>query len=205
MLSNHIIIGINGKKQSGKSTFANLIKESFPNQTIILNFGDAVKESLKSIFGFSEDELYGDAKEKLNDYWQITPREIMQFFATELMRDKLSEKFNNIGTNVWVMALEKKINDILKSDNQKDYKIIVIADLRFKNEYNMIKKYNGLVIEIYNDKIVDNEYSNHQSENDLNSANFDIRISNNGTVEDLNNNMLKMMNGILCFEKKHKY
>lgn len=202
MLNNHIIIGVNGKKQSGKSTFANLIKDQYPEQTVILNFADAVKESLKLIFDFSDDELYGDKKETINEYWNITPREAMQYFGTDLMRDGLSKRFGNIGTNIWVMALEKKINNILKTD---DYKIIVIADLRFKNEYNLIKKYNGWVVEICKDNVVNNEFSNHQSENDLNGEVFDFSINNDGTKEELKYKMSIVMNNILYFERRHKY
>ena len=66
---------------SGKSTVAEIIKSIYPN-TIIFNFGDAVKESLKPIFNFSDEELYGKDKEKVNEFWKITPREIMQFYAT---------------------------------------------------------------------------------------------------------------------------
>ena len=52
-----ILIGISGKKTSGKTTCAEIIKELFPDKTIIINFGDAVKESLKPIFNFSDEEF----------------------------------------------------------------------------------------------------------------------------------------------------
>lgn len=182
MINNNIIIGINGKKQSGKTTFANIIKELYPERVIILNFGDAVKESLKPIFGFTNDELYGESKEVVNEFWGITPREMMQYFATELMRDGLSKRFDNIGSNIWVLSLEKKIKEILKTERNK---IIIIADLRFKNEYALIKKYNGLTVKIYNENIENNEFSSHISENDLNDISFDYNIYNNKTIESL--------------------
>lgn len=182
MINNNIIIGINGKKQSGKTTVANIIKELYPERVIILNFGDAVKESLKPIFGFTNDELYGESKEVVNEFWGITPREMMQYFATELMRDGLSKRFDNIGSNIWVLSLEKKIKEILKTERNK---IIIIADLRFKNEYALIKKYNGLTVKIYNENIENNEFSSHISENDLNDISFDYNIYNNKTIESL--------------------
>lgn len=174
----NIIIGFAGKKQSGKTTAVNIIKERFKDRIIILNFGDAVKESLKPIFHFTDEELYGDKKEVVNEFWGITPRNIMQFYATELMRQQISDKYKNIGSNVWVMSLEYQIKKITEKD-----KIILIGDLRFKNEFNMIKKYNGLTVRINKD-IKDNEFSDHISEHDLDDSVFDYKIDNNGNIEE---------------------
>ena len=115
-MNNNIVIGISGKKMSGKSTVAEIIKNIYPN-TLIFNFREAVKESLKPIFDFTDEELYGKDKEKINEYWNITPREIMQFYATELMRIELSKKFKEIGTDLWVKCVEKKIIKALNENN----------------------------------------------------------------------------------------
>ena len=191
MLNNNILIGISGKKTSGKSTVAEIIKEIYQNNTIILNFGDAVKESLKPIFGFSDEELYGSDKEKVNEYWGITPREIMQYYATDLMRYELSKKFKDIGTDIWVRCIERKLYEINKKESNK---IIIIADLRFKNEYELVKKYNGYTLKVF--RQIDNLNSNfidHISENELNNEHFDYLISNNGSIEDLKFNVKKIL------------
>lgn len=181
-----ILIGISGKKTSGKTTCAEIIKELFPNKTIIINFGDAVKESLKVIFDFSDSELYGDDKEKVNEFWNITPREVMQFYATDLMRNQMLIKFNNIGTNLWVKCVEKKINKLLDKDI-----IVIIADLRFMNEYEMIKRYNGITLRINRNNT--EIYDKHQSEIELDNVKFDYNISNNSTREDLKENVIKFI------------
>lgn len=189
----NIIIGFAGKKQSGKTTAANIIKSIHGNRVILLNFGDAVKKSLKAIFNFSDDELYGDKKEVINEYWGITPRDIMQYYATDLMRFQLSQKYKSIGDNIWVKSLEYQINQIF---NEHDYKIIVIGDLRFKNEYEMVKKYNGITIRI-NKESEDNDYSNHISEHDLDDVKFDCEINNNGTIEELEKDIKHIMETVL--------
>lgn len=189
----NIIIGFAGKKQSGKTTAANIIKSIHGNRVIILNFGDAVKKSLKAIFNFSDDELYGDKKEVINEYWGITPRDIMQYYATDLMRFQLSQKYKSIGDNIWVKSLEYQINQIF---NKYDYKIIVIGDLRFKNEYEMIKKYNGITIRI-NKESEDNNYSDHISEHDLDDVNFDCEINNNGTIEEFEKGIKHIMETVI--------
>lgn len=178
-----ILIGISGKKTSGKTTCAEIIKELFPDKTIIINFSDAVKESLKVIFDFSDSELYGDDKEKVNEFWNITPREVMQFYATDLMRNQLSKRFETISTNLWVKCVEKKIIKLLNKDV-----IVIIADLRFMNEYEMIKKYNGITLRINRNNT--EIYDKHQSEIELDNVEFDYNISNNSTIEDLIKNVI---------------
>ena len=181
-MNNNIVIGISGKKMSGKSTVAEIIKNIYPN-TLIFNFGDAVKESLKPIFDFTDEELYGKDKEKINEYWNITPREIMQFYATELMRIELSKKFKEIGTDLWVKCVEKKI---IKALNENKNCIILLADVRFKNEYEFVKKYNGITLNIIRQtNNLHNQFENHKSENDLQNENFDFTIFNNGGMINL--------------------
>lgn len=187
----NIIIGFAGKKQSGKTTAVNIIKEKFKDRVIILNFGDAVKESLRPIFHFTDEELYGDKKEVINEFWGITPRNIMQFFATELMRQQISDKYKNIGGNIWVLSLEYQIKQITDKN-----KIILIGDLRFKNEYDMIKKYNGLTVRI-NKNIKDNEFSNHISEHDLDNSDFDYEIENNESMETYKTKIIDLISKII--------
>lgn len=185
-----ILIGISGKKTSGKTTTAEIIKQLFPNKSIIINFGDAVKESLKVIFGFSDSELYGNDKEKVNDYWKITPREMMQYFATDLMRNQMSKQFSCIGTDIWVKCVERKIIDLLDKDV-----IVIIADLRFVNEYDMIKKYNGITLRIINENI--QFVDQHQSEIELDNITFDYTIYNNSTRDKLKKDVIKFVSSCI--------
>lgn len=174
---------------SGKSTVADIIKNIYPN-TIIFNFGDAVKESLKPIFNFSDEELYGKDKEKVNEFWKITPREIMQFYATELMRIEMSKKFKEIGIDLWVKCVERKL---IKAINENKNCIILLADVRFKNEYELVKKYNGITLNICRSintiDISQNHFIDHKSENDLNNEKFDYTILNNGGMISLRVNV----------------
>ena len=178
--NNNIIIGFIGKKGSGKTTIANYIKNQLiksknfnNNDIIIMNFADSIKQCLKIIFDFSDEELYGNKKEELDKNWNIIPRDIMQYYATELMRYGISEKYPEIGTNIWVKSLENKINKLHN-------KIILIADVRFKNECEMIIKHNGIIIKIIrNSCYSNNKFCNHKSEKDLDDYNFDFYIKNN--------------------------
>lgn len=113
---------------------------------------------------------------KLNVFVSI--RFLLQYFGTELMR-------NIFGENVWVNKTIDKINDHFILN---DYAII--ADMRFKNEYDEIVKYcktEGIhyrTFYVINDIHLNND--NHISEQmfDLNNTEQDI-IFNNSSIEEL--------------------
>ena len=55
-----MIIGIYGKKRSGKDTIANFLCEKYG--FIKYGFGDPIKDIAKIMFGFTEEQLYGSKK-----------------------------------------------------------------------------------------------------------------------------------------------
>jgi len=186
-----IIIGLCGKKFSGKSTFGKYVKDKYNFN--IYSFGENLKKALKDIFYFSDDEVNGNKKEIINEYWNLTPREIMQYFGTELMRENFGNHFPNIGDKIWIKSLEfKLINDIQYNNINK----IIIDDVRFNNEISWIKsfglKYNfkTFIININNinlnnikdnnDNIKDNneeKFLKHKSETE--KLNYEYTINNN--------------------------
>ena len=101
-----------GKIGSGKTAAANILqKYGFVEET----FAAPIKQFLLSI-GFNYEEVYGSQEEKLkvNKFWNVSGREFMQKFATDLMRNKLEDILPNInlgGSTVWVRAMEKKIQN----------------------------------------------------------------------------------------------
>ena len=198
-MNNKIIIGLCGKKFSGKSTFGHYVKDKYNFK--IYSFGDSLKKSLKDIFFFTDEELNGNKKEVINDYWEITPREIMQFYGTELMREQLGNKYNHIGNKIWIKSLEYKLLNDIKNDNINK---IIIDDVRFNNEINWIKnfgkKYNytTYIINISspNDNIIQNNFTQHKSENE--NLYYSMSITNTKTIlkdfYDNIDNMFKILN-----------
>lgn len=62
---------------------------------------------------------------------------------------------------------------------------IVITDVRFKNEFARVQSENGLMIDISRaDRLIDRD-PNHISEVDLDGANWDYVVENNGSISEL--------------------
>ena len=188
-----LVIGLAGKKQYGKSTTANFIKEICPNLSI-KEF--ALAESLKDLviagFGIPRECCYGTEEEKNRQlfYWEIcsqklrdkyekspmdplTGRELLQLVGTDLFRE-------NFCGSIWVRLCMNKIK-------QSDADIAIISDVRFPNELAAVKVAGGKAIKIYRTLNITQSIQ-HISETALDNtpdACFDYVIQNYGTLEDL--------------------
>lgn len=143
------IVGLVGLAGSGKNSVANILMKHYPNW-ISLSSGSAVKDIIANIFGWSRKLLEGDTeesrawREKADEYWskklgrEWTPRIAMQWFATDIIRDQLSESF-------WIDKTEQNIHKILESNPSAN---IAITDVRFKNEIDLIRRLGGQIWEV---------------------------------------------------------
>lgn len=179
------LIGILGKKKHGKSTASNhlVIKCGY----LELAIADVLKEGIKIWFGLTNDQVYGDKKEIIDEYWKVTPRFLLQKFGTDIGRDYVSKIMpSHVGKNLWIMNLEKKYLQLKK--NNKDIKI-VISDIRYQNEIDFIRKHGGIIIKILRPNFTDNgdiSYKLHKSETTIDKINdFDELLLNDKTIEDL--------------------
>jgi hypothetical protein len=172
------IIAFAGRKQSGKTTCSEAVAKYYNGVSKIYNFADPLKTDICiNILGLTYDQCYGDdnAKNTLtNVVWdnqKLTAREVMQFVGTDLFR-KMKE-------DVWAGAT---INKILK----EQLPLAIIADCRFPNEVEAVKRAGGIVI-----KLQRNPYnSTHASEVALDEENYDqnnfdfIVPNHNMTIDD---------------------
>lgn len=161
-----MIIGITGKKGAGKDTVADILTEyGFVKKS----FAQPLKESLRIMFNFSDEQLYGEKKEEIDSRWNISPRNAMQFFGTDILR-KMDEDF-------WIKHMEQRLTE----------KLIVIPDVRFSNEIEVIKKRGGYILGIRGRGIDDT----HESENQ--KLKVDFMIDNSHSLDHLRDEIVAFL------------
>ena len=181
-MDNIQIIGITGYKNSGKDTIA---KYYISNGYYKLSFADPIKEACKCIFSFTDEQLHNyEFKEKIDEYWKHSPREIFQKVGTELFRNTLPHLCDNINDDIWIKSIEKRIIKLNKENNITKF---VIPDIRFINEADFIKKYNGKIILI---KRFNKTSDTHVSEKNIDLIKYDYIVENTNTI----NNLYKKIN-----------
>jgi len=188
------IIALCGYKGSGKDTIANYLVEKYNYKHYKIS--DKLKEIIKILFDLSDNDLE-EKKEKVNDKWNTTPRRLMQFIGTDMFQYKLQELLPNINRDFWIKSLFTK--DLMNKINNENYKI-VISDLRFLHEYEIISNLyvSYSILKVKNNRIEQND--NHISENEFNQININGIINNNSNLETLYNNI----NNIISIIKNDK-
>lgn len=172
------IIAITGHKYNGKDTIGDYLVSNY-NYTK-LTFAEPIKKICQIVFGLNYDQLHGHLKEVDDPYWATSPRKLMQFVGTELFRNHMHELIPNINEDIWLCVLKKQIQDKLLVDNSMKF---VITDLRFGNEYDLIRSLNGNVWRVKRDGVISND--THSSELFIDRIEVDNDIENNGTLDQL--------------------
>lgn len=179
-----MIIGILGRKRHGKDTTADYLVANYGFTKYSL--ADPLKDSLKVLFDFNDEQLYGNQKEVVDTNWNVTPRRVMQFVGTELFRNNIGKLIPDVGDNFWLKCLENKIT--------KNKHNIVIADLRFENEVKYIKKIGGVIWKVQRNV---NTEEMDEYENNIDTIDYDILINNNNTINNLYSNIELAINPTL--------
>ena len=178
-----MLVGLSGVIGSGKDTFFQFLHEYATSKTKRLPtryaFADNLKEACLSIFGGSRDNYFGTQAQKLEEasYWKpilgeaySSYRKIAQTFGTEVCR-------NNVHPHIWALSLMARIESKINTD------LIVITDVRFDNEAEIIKKHGGIILEIVNLNNK-NEKSDHISEAGVNPDLITMQVAA-GSLEEL--------------------
>jgi hypothetical protein len=200
-----MIIGVCGFIGSGKDTIADYLvnvhefrRESFAN---------TLKDAVSAVFGWDRTMLEGRTKqarewrEQVDTWWSkrldraITPRWILQYWGTEVCRKGFHD-------DIWIASLENKLRN--SSDD------VVISDCRFPNEIKAIRNQGGIVLRVvrgpepewFQDAVSVNQgpvrnvtwalakdrmekFNVHASETAWVGTEFDAVLNNNGTLDQL--------------------
>lgn len=170
-----IIIAICGYHRSGKDTVADIIAEKYGFKKIKIAY--KLKEIIKILFNFTDSQLESEKKDIIDSYWKVSPRQIMQYFGTEIMQYKIQEFMPHIDRRFFIESLINYIH------SQSHIRKWIISDLRFQHEWESLKKYNTFIIKIENDNIP--KIDTHLSEIEWINITPDLIINNNKKLSDL--------------------
>lgn len=166
---NPFIFIISGKARHGKDTVAKMIRDVYERiglNTINLQYSTPIKEYAKKISNWDGSE-------------ETKPRELLQTLGTELIRQKID----------FLFFVKRMISDIKVYSYFFD--IITISDARAKVELDIPKQElkNVIVINVTRPSLESEltaSEQKHYTETDLDDYNnFDYKIVNDGTLEDL--------------------
>jgi hypothetical protein len=181
-----MLIAFTAPKQSGKDTCADYLVEKYGY--IKVSFAKPLKDILKILFMFTDEQLYGSEKEISDSRWfGCTPRTTMQYIGTELIRKQLDVIMPGMGEDYFVYYFKLWYEKQLQLNPHVK---IVLADLRnFENEINIVKHFNGLIVKIERPDLNVNDH--HESEIPI--RNFDYLITNNQDLPHLHNKVDQLM------------
>lgn len=195
------IIGVTGTKESGKNTFGSYLVNNYGFTENA--FAKPLKDASKILFGLNDEQLYdSEKKEQYDSKIGYSPREVLQKFGTEIVREQFANifpnMFRNSYKNLWI-----KLMDIFINTKENENKFVVITDLRFQDEAEWVKNKGGIIVKINRQSIKKNKYSEHKSETELNTIKANYIIKNNGSIQNLYNNIDKLMTN-LNFQKQNE-
>ncbi|MDA9207350.1 hypothetical protein N9O61_00550 [Octadecabacter sp.] len=160
------LVGFSGRQGSGKTTLSELLVREYGFSAV--SVASPIKEMLLSL-GLSRDEVFGSSKE---DACELlcgkTPRHAMRTLGTEWGR-KL------IGPSLWTNVWRNRVGTALVNGK------VIVDDIRFDDEADVIKKFGGTVIEIVREQA---DTVEHISESGISSVYIDHRHNNTVQLSD---------------------
>jgi hypothetical protein len=180
------VILLSGKKRSGKSTAAGLLK-TIDNSVKEVAFATPLKQILSGTFNVPYQEL---DEWKNNDRYcihNISPEDDVKDMVYEVQSYRaIMQNFGDsvkksFGKDIWVHRAYELIQEYFQFTDT-----VVVSDWRYVNEYTylaeMLKNVKIVTVRI---STADAAEDIHSSEMELDDYAFDIIIDNTGTLEDL--------------------
>lgn len=160
------VIGISGKAEAGKSTFAGFLKEALERKhyrVLLINYGDYVKFIAEKYYSWN-----GEKDER--------GRALLQHIGTEQGR---LEVYENIWTDMVIRTVQI---------TERDYDIAIVADCRFPNEFDRWREFGYDVMKVRverpkHENRLTEEQRQHASETSLDTYPGMIYVINDGDLD----------------------
>ena len=180
------VIGLVARSRCGKDTVADYIIDTYGNtQTIIKRrLAGPIKKAVEVLYGFTTEHLETDLKDIKNEKYNCSPRDAMVAITRTIMELSGTDFFTNQLYN-----------------SRTPSEVTIIPDVRYSHDIERIHNNDGIVIKI--ERHI-NTLVHYKNENSIENMEADYTIVNNGTLEELyeqvdsilNQNVLNMAHGL---------
>lgn len=170
------IIGLTGKRRSGKDTVCAVLKEHTTLNVRRAAFADPLKEECAKALGITMEELEAEKA--------TTFRPLLQWWGTEFRRNKF-------GDDYWVRQMQERLRSFGAEHQQCLHElVVVITDCRFDNEVAMVRSLGGLIVKTVRPGLPEDEHGKHVSESLADAIEADVTLINDGTLEEFEEKVL---------------
>ncbi len=149
------IVALTGFKREGKDIMAHYFVSTLGFTRYA--FADPLKQACQIIFRFTPEQVDGESKEKSDPRWaMVSPRTCFQLVGTELFREKfvelLPELHVGIGSAIWIYRFLLWLSDLITLNRARGRETrVVITDLRFLDEAEILQELGCVVIRVVRD------------------------------------------------------
>ena len=204
-------IAICGKANSGKNTLANLIFsqirqdlirqnlsiDHFNDRVKCMAFADPIKDMIQIMFpSINKEHLYGSSALRssiipgaFKDGEALTVRQALIDIGTGLGR--------NYNSNIWIDNFLHR----MKSYKESNYLAVVVSDVRFINEFDNLKNLGFYQIRLLRDSHLRINHISETNQDSIPDYKFNYVVHNNGSLQDLESETIKIFNNIKDFCK----
>lgn len=191
-----IPIAICGKANTGKNTLSLLLEEEIKSRlkswdgSKFIAFADPIKEIVKIMFpSLPKKYLFGSSHYRskeipgyTKDGAPLTVRTVLTDIGTR------AREYNS---EIWINAFNKRLSKAFKKS------VVIVTDVRFRNEFNYLKQLGFNQIRLYRDDVVKSSHISETNQDSIKDEEFDFIIYNNGSLDDLKEQVKKIVDRIV--------
>ena len=184
-----ILIGLLGRSRVGKDTVADALVAAlatFGAHAEIWRLSQPLKDAVRSLYGFCENQIEGSEKELADPRYGITPRVAINRLCEHMMA--------NHGVTFFTRRLYEVLDSVVGTDSiaaaesavaaDDAVRGVIIPDVRYAHDISEIRRRGGLVVKIHRD-VAAAGYALHPWENHIDFMEADVTLENDRTLADL--------------------
>lgn len=168
-----MIIGLLGRSRVGKDTVAAALVSALGSAKIV-RLSQPLKDAVRALYAFTEEQLETDAKEVVDVRYGVTPRAAIQELCGHIMKEH--------GVDFFTRRLYANVGG--GDGGGGDGGCIVIPDVRYAHDIAEIRRRGGIVVKITRD-LAAAGYALHPWEAAIDTMESDVVIENIGSVAEL--------------------